>query len=81
MLLFRTEYLESFLRQDTGWLGGIFSVKGDPFQEGLLLVEEEPMGTKASLQGALPPTSQSPLSPDQMGQSLQEPYALISVFI
>lgn len=79
MLLFRTEYLESFLSQDTGWLGGILSVKA--FQEGLLLVEEEPMGTKAALQGALPPTSQSPLSQDPMGQSLQEPYALISVFI
>jgi hypothetical protein len=36
---------------------GVFSMKGDPFQEGLLLVEEEPMGTKAALitEPCLPP--------------------------
>lgn len=54
----------------------IFSVKGDPFQEGLLLVEEEPMGTKAALQGALPPTSLGGLRWDGGRESLQEPDAL-----
>lgn len=37
---------------------GVFSMKGDPFQEGLLLVEEEPMGTKAALTTGSPASHQ-----------------------